>query len=105
MGKRIYVGNISFECSEDDLRDMFGQCGDVTSVSIISDRMTGRSRGFGFVEMSSDAEAEAAIERLNGQKLGDRTIVVNEARPQGGGAGGGRRGGDGFRDSSRSDRS
>ena len=98
MGKRLYVGNIPFTSTEDDLRDMFGQIGEVTSVSIITDRMTGRSRGFGFVEMASDEDASAAIERMNDQKLGDRTLVVNEARPQGG-----RRGGDGggFRSSSR----
>jgi RNA recognition motif-containing protein len=92
MAKRIYVGNIPFASTEDELRDLFAQFGEVVSVSIISDRMTGRSRGFGFVEMADDAEAETAIERLNGQKMGDRPMVVNEARPRGGD--GGRRGGD-----------
>ena len=91
--KKIYVGNLSFDATEDQIRDLFGAHGSVESVAIITDRATGRSRGFGFVEMTDDAEAAAAIEALNGTDLLGRALTVNEARPRperGGGGGGGR---------------
>lgn len=94
----IYVGNMSYDTTEDDLREAFSAFGTVTSVSIIMDRETGRPRGFAFVEMASDEEGKAAIEGLNLQKIGGRSVTVNEARPRedrGGGGGGGRRGGGG----------
>ncbi len=94
---KIYVGNLSYEVTEQDLRQEFVAFGEVTSVSIITDRDTGRPKGFGFVEMVTKSEAEAAITGLNGKTLKDRTVVVNEARPRtdnrGGGFGGGRGGG------------
>lgn len=96
----IYVGNISFNASEDDIRDIFSQYGEVDSVKIILDHDTGRSRGFGFVEMANDDDGRAAVENLNGFELEDRQLKVNEARPRerrnnfggGGGYGGGRGG-------------
>ena len=95
---RIYVGNLSFSTTEDGLSEAFGEHGEVTDVVIVTDRETGRSRGFGFVEMPDDAQAQAAIEALNGQDVDGRTLTVNEARPRedrggggGGGGGGGRR--------------
>ncbi|MFC2032603.1 RNA recognition motif domain-containing protein [Chloroflexota bacterium] len=96
---KIYVGNLSYEVTEEDLRQEFGAFGEVTSVSVITDRDSGRPKGFGFVEMGTKSEAEAAITSLNGKTLKDRTIVVNEARPRtdnrgGGSYGGDRRGGD-----------
>jgi len=92
----IYVGNLSYEATEDDLRNAFGEHGNVSSVNIIMDRETGRSRGFGFVEMPDDSEGKAAIEALNLQQIAGRAVTVNEARPRtGGGGGGGRRGGGG----------
>ena len=78
----IYAGNLSYDLSEDDLKGAFEEFGEVTSAKIISDRYNGRSKGFGFVEMSSDDEAKAAIEALSGKELGGRTLVVNEARPK-----------------------
>jgi len=102
--KNIFVGNLSFNTNEDELRQIFEGYGQVDRVSILTDRDTGRSRGFGFVEMSSDEDGEKAITGLNGSQLGGRTINVNEARPKaeraggGGGGGGGReRGGRGGR--------
>jgi RNA recognition motif-containing protein len=92
---KIYVGNMSFNTNEDELRQMFSQHGNVSDVAVISDRETGRPRGFGFVTMDNDAEANAAIAALNGQEVGGRTLTVNEARPKvpsGGGGGGGRGG-------------
>ena len=77
---RIYVGGLPYQTTEQDLVDLFAQVGHVTSATVITDRASGRSKGFGFVEMSNDQEARAAIERLNGTILGNRTIVVNEAR-------------------------
>lgn len=77
---RIYVGGLPYQTTEQDLIDMFGQTGEVTEATVITDRDTGRSKGFGFVEMSNDEEARAAIERFNGTQLGTRTITVNEAR-------------------------
>jgi cold-inducible RNA-binding protein len=77
---RIYVGGLPYQTTEQDLLDLFAQVGHVTSATVITDRASGRSKGFGFVEMSNDQEARTAIERLNGTILGNRTIVVNEAR-------------------------
>ena len=78
----IYVGNLSYGMSEDELREAFAAYGDVASVKILSDRETGRSRGFGFVEMPNQSEGEAAVSQLNGKELGGRTLRVNEARPR-----------------------
>ncbi len=95
---KIYVGNLSYEVTEEDLRQEFRAFGEVTSVSVITDRDSGRSKGFAFVEMATKSEAEAAITGLNGKTLKDRTIVVNEARPRtdnrGGGSYGDKRGSD-----------
>ena len=93
---RIYVGNLSFDTTESDLKKAFEAHGSVDSANLVSDRDSGRSRGFGFVEMSNNSEAEAAIQALNGQDLQGRSLTVNEARPRedrggGGGGGGGRR--------------
>jgi RNA recognition motif-containing protein len=90
----IYVGNISFDSTEDDIRGLFEPHGEVLKVSLITDRDTGRPRGFGFVEMANANEGRAAIEQLNGQEVGGRALNVNEAKPRparGGGGGGGRR--------------
>ena len=99
MGKKLYVGNLSYNVSSADLEQMFGAHGTVTSAQVIEDRETGRSKGFGFVEMNSDAEAQAAITALNGQEHDGRALTVNEARPRearsGGGGGGGYGGGGG----------
>lgn len=92
----IYVGNLSYEATEDDIRQAFQAHGEVTSVSIIMDKMTGRSRGFGFVEMPDKGQGQAAIQTLNLQELRGRAITVNEARPKGEGGGGGG-GGGGYR--------
>jgi cold-inducible RNA-binding protein len=81
MAKRIYVGNLSFRTTETDLSNMFGEIGAVESVRIITDRDTGRSKGFAFVEMADDAAAEKAIAQLNGKEVGGRNLTVNEARP------------------------
>ena len=78
----IYVGNLSYQMSEDELRDAFGAFGEVSSVKILMDRETGRSRGFGFVEMPNQSEAEAAITQLNGKDVGGRALRINEARPR-----------------------
>ena len=93
MGRKIYVGNLSYNTTETELESMFSAHGSVQSAQIISDKMTGRSKGFGFVEMGSDEEAQAAIAALNGQEVDGRTLTVNEAkpkedRPRGGGGGG-----------------
>src|SRR5687768_18254430 len=100
MGKKLYVGNLSYQVDSSELEQLFGQHGTVTSAQVINDRDTGRSKGFGFVEMSSDDEAQAAIAALNGQEHLGRTLTVNEARPKedrggGGGYGGGGGGGRG----------
>src|SRR6185295_6217701 len=102
MGKKLYVGNLSYEVDSSELEQLFGAHGQVVSAQIINDRDTGRSKGFGFVEMANDDEAEAAIAALNGQQHMGRALTVNEARPReerggsfGGGGGGGRRGGGG----------
>jgi len=91
---KLYVGNLAFQTSSDDLQQLFGQAGTVETASVVEDRETGRSRGFGFVEMSSKEEGNAAIQQFNGQELGGRALNVNEARPRenrNGGTGGGRR--------------
>jgi len=96
MATKLYVGNLSFRTSGDELRDMFSQAGTVESASVIEDRETGRSRGFGFVEMATAEEAAKAIEMFNGKEFGGRNLTVNEAKPKtdrGGGGGGGGRGG------------
>ena len=103
MGRKLYVGNLNYSADKQTLTDTFGQFGTVESANVISDRETGRSKGFGFVEMSTDAEAQKAIEELNGSELEGRPMTVNEARPQRkrfdggdrGGGGGGRYGGGG----------
>jgi RNA recognition motif-containing protein len=101
MGKRLYVGNLSYSVDSSELEQLFAQYGQVQSAEVISDRMTGRSKGFGFVEMSNDDEAQAAINALNGQDNNGRALTVNEAKPReersggGGGYGGGRGGGGG----------
>ena len=94
MGSKIYVGGLPYSATEQQLSDLFGAHGAVASARIITDKFTGQSRGFGFVEMSSDSEAQAAITALNGSDMGGRTLTVNEARPQEarGGGGGGRGG-------------
>lgn len=98
MGKKLYVGNLSYDVDSSALEELFKPHGSVVSAEIISDRDTGRSKGFGFVEMGSDAEAQAAIAALNQQQHGGRALTVNEAKPResrpgGGGGGGGGRGG------------
>ena len=109
MGNKLYVGNLPYTVRDEDLQQSFSEFGSVTSAKVMMERDTGRSKGFGFVEMGSDAEAQAAIEGMNGQSLGGRSLVVNEARPmearpprtggfggpRGGGGGGGFGGGGG----------
>ena len=100
MAKKLYVGNLSYATTEDELRKLFIEVGPVTSVTVITDRMTGRSKGFGFVEMETDQAAEEAIGRFNNYELNQRSITVSEARPprdrsSGGGRGRGDRGGGG----------
>ncbi|OGY26799.1 MAG: hypothetical protein A2Z11_02420 [Candidatus Woykebacteria bacterium RBG_16_43_9] len=82
MGKKLFVGGLPFTTTNEELEKLFKDAGTVESANVITDRMTGRSRGFGFVEMASDEEAAKAIEKLNGNKIGDRDIVVAEARPR-----------------------
>ena len=106
MGNKLYVGNLPYSFRDQDLQDSFSEFGIVTSAKVMMERDTGRSKGFGFVEMGSDAEAQAAIQGLHGQNRGGRDLVVNEARPMeprpprsggfGGGFGGGRGDGGGF---------
>ena len=114
MGNKLYVGNLPYQVRDSDLEQAFSQFGQVTSAKVMMERETGRSKGFGFVEMGSEAEAQAAITGMNGQPMGGRSIVVNEARPMenrprgfggsggggggygGGGGGGGRSGGGGY---------
>ena len=99
MSRKLFVGNLPYETMEQDLEALFGQAGQVEMVTVMRDRMTGRARGFAFVEMASDDDAQKAITQLNGQQLGGRALTVNEARPQavrpGGGGFGGRDGGRG----------
>ena len=110
MGNKLYVGNLPYSVRDEDLQQAFGEFGAITSAKVMMERDTGRSKGFGFVEMGSDAEAQAAIAGMNGQSLGGRSITVNEARPMearpprtggfggggGGYGGGGRSGGGGY---------
>ena len=104
MGNKLYVGNLPYSFRDDDLQQAFAAHGTVTSAKVMMERDTGRSKGFGFVEMGDDAQAQAAIEAMNGQQFGGRGLVVNEARPMearpprtgGGGFGGGRSGGGGY---------
>ena len=106
MGNKLYVGHLPYTVRDEDLQQSFGQFGAVTSAKVMMERDTGRSKGFGFVEMASDAEAQAAINGMNGQPLGGRSITVNEARPMearpprtggfGGGGSGDRSGGGGY---------
>jgi RNA recognition motif-containing protein len=104
VNKKLYVGNLSYDTTEDQLRQLFGEVGPVVSANIITDRGSGRSKGFGFVEMETEEAAQAAIERLHQSELDRRTIVVSEARPprerppRGGGRGKSSRGGGGRRD-------
>src|SRR5207237_7429516 len=103
VAKRIYVGGLPYSATDEDLENLFASSGTVTSASVVTDRYTGQAKGFGFVEMSSDDEADAAINSLNGTMMGGRTLTVNEARPReerprgggGGGYGGGGRSGGG----------
>ena len=100
MGNKLYVGNLSYNVRDEDLQQTFAQYGTVSSAKVMMDRETGRSKGFGFVEMGSDPEAQAAINGMNGQQMDGRALVVNEARPReerpGGFGGGGGSGGGGF---------
>jgi cold-inducible RNA-binding protein len=104
MGNKLYVGNLPYTVRDEDLQQAFSAYGSVNSAKVMMERDTGRSKGFGFVEMGNDAEAQAAVEGMNGQSLGGRSLVVNEARPMearpprsgGGGFGGGRSGGGGY---------
>lgn len=98
MGKKLYVGNLPYSVRDDDLHRMFESFGSVASAQVIMDRDTGRSKGFGFVEMGSDSEAQSAIDGMNGKEIDGRSLTVNEARPkpEGGGGGGGRGGRGGY---------
>ena len=104
MGNKLYVGNLPYTVRDEDLQKAFGEFGQVSSAKVMMERDTGRSKGFGFVEMGSDADAQAAVQGMNGQSLGGRSLVVNEARPMesrpprsgGGGYGGGGGGGGGY---------
>jgi len=89
MGRKLYVGNLPYSATEQSLREAFAASGTVDSVSLITDRDSGQSKGFGFVEMATDAEAQAATQAMNGQTLDGRQIKVNEAKPKGSGGGGG----------------
>lgn len=95
MGKKLYVGNLSYDMDSSSLQELFTSHGTVTSAQVITDRDTGRSKGFGFVEMSSEDEAQAAISAMGGKEIGGRTLTVNEAKPKTGGGGGGGYGGGG----------
>ncbi len=98
MTKKLYVGNMSYDTTQDQIRELFSQAGEVTEVSLITDRETGRPKGFGFVEMATDEGAQEAIKRFNGYTLGNRNLTVNEARPREERSGGGGYGGGGRRD-------
>jgi RNA recognition motif-containing protein len=94
MSTKLYVGNLAFQTTSAELQDLFAQAGTVESASVVEDRMTGRSRGFAFVQMSTESEAAAAIEQMNGKEVGGRALKVNEAKPpenRGGGGYGGKR--------------
>jgi RNA recognition motif-containing protein len=103
MAKRIYVGGLPYSATDSDLENLFAASGNVTSASVVTDRYTGQAKGFGFVEMETDSQADAAINALNGTMMGGRTLTVNEAKPRedrprsgGGGGGGGDRGRGGY---------
>jgi cold-inducible RNA-binding protein len=97
MGRKLYVGNLPYEVGETELQELFARAGSVESAKVMRDQMTGRARGFGFVEMSTDEEAQQAISELNGTQVGGRNLTVNEARPQAARGGGGGFGGGGHR--------
>jgi RNA recognition motif-containing protein len=82
MATRLFIGSLSYTVTDDDLKDAFAACGTVVSAKVIMDRETGRSKGFGFVEMGSDEEAQAAVKQMDGKDIGGRTVAVSEARPQ-----------------------
>ena len=96
MATKLYVGNLSYQMTDQELHDLFSEAGNVASAQVVTDRYTSQSRGFGFVEMASEDEAQQAIAAINGRNVGGRALVVNESRPrEGGGGGGGRSGGGG----------
>jgi cold-inducible RNA-binding protein len=95
MSRKLYVGNLPYQTGETELQELFGQFGSIESVRVMRDMATGRARGFAFVEMATDEEAQAAAEKLNGHQLGGRSLAVNEARPKPASAGGGFGGGSG----------
>jgi RNA recognition motif-containing protein len=97
MGRKLYVGNLPYEVGETELQELFGRAGSVDSVNVMRDQATGRARGFAFVEMQTDEEAQNAITTLNGTQVGGRNLTVNEARPKAAGGGGGFGGGGGGR--------
>jgi RNA recognition motif-containing protein len=96
MGKKLYIGNLAYTVDSHQLQDLFAQAGTVESANVIMDRDSGRSKGFGFIEMSSDSEAQAAIQKFNGNELGGRAMNVSEAKPQAPRDNSGRGGGGGF---------
>ena len=95
MATKLYVGNLSYQMTDQQLHDLFSEAGNVSSAQVVTDRYTGQARGFGFVEMASEDEAQQAIAAINGRNVGGRALVVNESRPREGGGGGGSRGGGG----------
>ena len=95
MATKLYVGNLTYQMTDQELHDLFSEAGNVASAQVVSDRYTGQSRGFGFVEMATEDEAQQAIAAINGRNVGGRALVVNESRPREGGGGGGSRGGSG----------
>ncbi len=95
MATKLYVGNLSYQTTDQQLHELFSEAGNVASAQVVTDRYTGEARGFGFVEMASEDEAQQAIAAINGRNVGGRALVVNESRPREGGGGGGSRGGSG----------
>ena len=95
MATKLYVGNLSYQTTDQQLNDLFSEAGNVSSAQVVTDRYTGQARGFGFVEMASEDEAQQAIAAINGRNIDGRALVVNESRPREGGGGGGSRGGSG----------
>ena len=95
MATKLYVGNLSYQTTDQQLHDLFSEAGNVSSAQVVTDRYTGQARGFGFVEMASEDEAQQAIAAINGRNIDGRALVVNESRPREGGGGGGSRGGSG----------
>jgi RNA recognition motif-containing protein len=96
MATKLYVGNLSYQMTDQQLNELFAEAGNVASAQVVTDRYTGQSRGFGFVEMASEDEAQQAIAAINGRNVGGRALVVNESRPREGGGGGSRGGGGGY---------